>query len=139
MSSSPVVAILSLPRPPPPPLPPLLADHDLGQRCEAPRRLPPSILHATPRQVCRVRQGQHCSRGHCLSTRSVFDFIFLGLAAHLLGNNSIHGLDIRTLLLSWQRGLRVLWQHLPRMHKEACSLLSAIIDLVCTPSFSKTC
>jgi hypothetical protein len=52
-----------------------------------------------------------------------------GLAAHLLGNGLIHGLDIQTLLLSWQWGLRVLWQHLPRMHKEVCSLLSAIIDL----------
>ncbi len=36
LSSSPVVAILSIPCPPPPLLPLLLANHDLGQQCEAP-------------------------------------------------------------------------------------------------------
>jgi hypothetical protein len=77
--SSPVVAVLSLPRPPPPPSPPLLTDHDLSQRCEAPRHPLPSILHATPHRVCRDQQGQHCSRSHCLSTRSVFNFIFWDL------------------------------------------------------------
>ncbi len=92
--SSPIVAVLSLPLPPPS-LPPSLADHDLGRQCEAPRRLPPLILHATPHHVCHDQQGQHCSRGHCLSTRSVFEFICLGLAMHLLGNDLIHGLDIR--------------------------------------------
>jgi hypothetical protein len=37
------------------------------------------------------------------------------VAAHLLGNDLIHGLDTRTHLPSWQWGLRVLWQHLSCM------------------------
>jgi hypothetical protein len=42
-----------------------------------------------------VRQGQHCcSRGHCLSLTGIFDIIFWGLTAHLLGKDLIHGLDI---------------------------------------------
>jgi hypothetical protein len=36
-----------------------------------------------------------------VSAGGVFMIFFLGLAAHLLGNNLIHGLDIQTLLLSW--------------------------------------
>ncbi len=50
-----------------------------------------------------------------VSAQGVFSTILGGLLAHLLGNDLIYGLDIQTLLLSWQQGLRVLWQHLPCM------------------------
>jgi len=45
------------------------------------------------------------------------DFIFLGLTAHLLDDDSIGSFRIRTLLLSSWRGWRVSWQgldHRPR-------------------------
>jgi hypothetical protein len=48
-----------------------------------------------------------------VSAGGVFLTFLGGLAVHLLGNNWIYGLNIQTLLLSWQQGLRVLWEDLP--------------------------
>jgi hypothetical protein len=48
-----------------------------------------------------VWQSQHCSSGHCLSTRNIFDhFIFLGLAVHLIGKDLIYSLDIQVIICS---------------------------------------
>ncbi len=135
LSSSPVVAVLSLPCPPPPPSPPLLANHDLGQQCEAPAAINLARNNLT---AFVVFNRASIAAAATVSAQGVFLTILGGLVAHLLGNNLIYGLNIQTLLLSWQRGLRVLWQHLSCMQQRSVRT-SQRNHQPCTPSFSKTC
>ncbi len=74
------------------------------------------------------------SRCHCLSTRSIFDYI-LRLGVHLLGKDSISQEYPFALMAAGIESLpgRVFLAY----QEEACSLLSAIINH--TPLFLKTC
>jgi hypothetical protein len=92
LSSFTVVAVLFLPCSPPPPSPPLLTDHDLGRQCVAPAAIDLACKDLTTFVV--FNRAELLQPRPLSPHKEFFDFMFLGLVAHLLGKDLFYGLNI---------------------------------------------
>jgi hypothetical protein len=126
--SSPVVAVLSLPCPPPPPLPPSLADHDLGQQCEAPAAI--NLAHANLTAFVVYNRASIAPRP--LSQHEEFlDFIIFGLQWHTCWVRIRSMASTSKTFCSHGSGDRESCGRIClTCNEETCSILSMIIDFV---------
>jgi hypothetical protein len=104
------------------------------------RRIWRDRLKCRPRRRRHSCQGQQRRHGRRLGTRSIFGFIFLRLRAHLLDKDSIRGLDIRVpFCCHGSKDQESCVRICLTGQEEEVHLLRVVINLVSTPSFSKTC